>query len=130
MATVMERVQKVLRMEFSPQEIILQPAGGGMVGGWIISESFEELNEVERQQKVWKLFETFLNENERDHIVGFLTFTPLEKRMAFDDDFDEFETPVKQKASSKRARKPVATKGHGVMRRKIVSKGRQTAAVR
>jgi hypothetical protein len=42
METIMERVQKVLRKEFSSKEIILQNAGGGMVGGWIISNAFEE----------------------------------------------------------------------------------------
>jgi len=124
METVKERVQKVLRREFSSNEIILQSAGGGMVGGWIISNSFEELNEAERQQKVWKLFNACLNEKDRHRIVGFLTFTPLEKRMAFDEDVDDFAAP------SKRAKKPMATRGNGVMRRKTMSKGRQTAAAR
>ena len=103
METVKERVQKVLRMEFSPNEIILQSAGAGMVGGWIISNSFEELNEAERQQKVWKLFDIFLNEKDRNRIVGFLTFTPLEKRMAF----DESETAAKRSLSSKRKKTTV-----------------------
>jgi hypothetical protein len=96
----MERVQKVLRMEFSPKEIILQNAGGGMVGGWIISNSFEDLTAEERQQKIWKLFDTNLTERDRGRIVGFLTFTPLEKKMAFDDDFDRLDRPLRRKASS------------------------------
>jgi len=124
METIMERVQKVLRKEFSPKEIILQNAGAGMVGGWIISNSFEDLTAEERQQRIWKLFDASLTEKDRRHIVGFLTFTPLEKRMAFDDDFDDFAVP------SKRAKKPMATRNNGVMRRKIVSKSGQTAAAR
>lgn len=100
METFMTRIQKVLRREFSSKEIILQAAGGGMVGGWIISDSFGDLTAEERQQKVWKLFDTYLQEKDRSRIVGFLTFTPLEKRMAFDDDFDESEMSAKRKLSA------------------------------
>ncbi|MGH7453586.1 MAG: hypothetical protein ACRENG_19715 [bacterium] len=102
----------------------MQSAGGGMVGGWIISKSFAKLTEFERQQKVWKLFDTYLNEKDRHRIVGFLTFTPMEKKMAFDDDSDDFTAP------SKRARKPMATRGNGVMRRKSMNKSKQAAAAR
>ena len=124
METIIERVQKVLRKEFSLKEIILQNAGAGMVGGWIISNSFEDLTAEERQQRIGKLFDTFLTEKDRRHIVGFLTFTPLEKKMAFDDDGDDFAVP------SKRVRKPLASRGNGVMRRKTISQGRQKAAAR
>jgi hypothetical protein len=99
METILKRVQKVLRKEFSPEEIILQNAGGGMVGGWIISNAFEDLTAEERQQKIWKLFDTNLTAKDRGHIVGFLTFTPLEKKMAFDDDFDDFDGSAKKKSS-------------------------------
>lgn len=91
----MERVRKVLQKEFSAKEILLQNASGGMVGGWIISKSFDGLDGMERQQKVWKLFDTYLNEKDRVRIVGFHTFTPLEKKTAFDDDFEEFEASSK-----------------------------------
>jgi len=124
METLIERVQKVLRKEFSPKEIILQNAGGGMVGGWIISNFFEDLTAEERQQRIGELFDTFLTEKDRRHIVGFLTFTPLEKKMAFDDDVDDFAAP------SKRAKKPMVTRGNGVMRRKTMGKGKQTAVAR
>ncbi len=124
MENIMIRVHQALRREFSPKEILLQSAGGGMVGGWIISKSFARLTEIERQQKVWKLFDLYLNEKERRRIVGFLTFTPLEKKMAFDDDFDDFAAPAKK------SRKPMATRNNGVMRRKAASKSRQTAEAR
>jgi hypothetical protein len=124
METLIERVRKALRREFLSKELLLQNAGGGMVGGWIISDSFDGLDGMARQQKVWKLFDSYLNEKDRNRIVGFHTFTPLEKKMAFDDDDDDgFAAP------SKRAKKPIATGGNGVMRRKTMSK-RQTAAAR
>jgi acid stress-induced BolA-like protein IbaG/YrbA len=107
METVMERVRKVLRKEFSAKEILLQNAGGGMVGGWIISESFEDLTAQERQQTIWKLFDTYLNEKDRNRIVGFHTFTPLEKKWIFDEDFDGLKRPATKKTSS--ARKKIMT---------------------
>ncbi len=125
MGNIMIRVHKALRQGFSPKEILLQSAGGGMVGEWIISKSFARLTEFERQQKVWKLFDMYLNEKDRRRIVGFLTFTPLEKKMAFEDDFDDFA------ASSKRAKKPMATRRNNrVVGTKTVSKRKQTAAAR
>ncbi|MCI0697466.1 hypothetical protein L0337_36340 [candidate division KSB1 bacterium] len=102
----------------------MQSAGGGMVGGWIISKSFAKLTEFERQQKVWKLFDMYLSEKDRHRIVGFLTFTPMEKKLAFDDDSDDFT------ASSKRVRKPITTRGNSVTRRKSMNRSRQTAAAR
>jgi len=43
MTTLMERVQKVLEKEFSPKEILLEPARRGMVDGWIISKSLMKI---------------------------------------------------------------------------------------
>jgi len=48
MATLMTRVQKVLEKEFSPKEILLEPARRDMVDGWIISKSFDGLSDLER----------------------------------------------------------------------------------
>jgi len=121
METLMERVRKVLRKEFSSKELLLQNAGGGMVGGWITSDSFDGLDVMKRQQRIWKLFDSYLNEKDRRRIVGFHTFTPLEKKMAFDDDFDELDgQPVKKKSVSaskktttvRRARNGVANRRH------------------
>jgi hypothetical protein len=56
MATLIERVQKVLEEEFSRKEILLESAGRGKVDGWIISKSFDGLSGLERQQKIHRLF--------------------------------------------------------------------------
>ena len=117
MEKVMDRVQKALRKEFSSKEILLEPAGKGMVGGWIISKSFDRLTEIERQQKVWRLFDMYLNEKDRDRIVGFLTFTPLEKKMAFDDDSDEFRLPLKKKPSSMKKKTTTAGRARNGVRK-------------
>jgi len=96
MENLIERVRKVLRKEFLSRELLMQNARGGMIGGWIISDSFTGLDVMKRQQRIWKLFESYLNEKDRNRIVGFHTFTPLEKKMAFDDDLDEL--PAKKKS--------------------------------
>jgi len=124
METIMTRVQKALQKEFAHNGITLKPVSGGMIAGWIISKSFEGLSGMERQQTIWKLFEAYLDEKDRARLGVFLTFTPLEKKMAFDDDVDDFVAP------SKRAKKPMTTRNNGVMRRKTVSKSRQAAAAR
>jgi len=55
---------------------------------------------MERQQKVWKIFDERLNENDRARIAVILTFTPLEKKRIFDDEFDAFDEPMKRKSIS------------------------------
>jgi hypothetical protein len=102
METVMKRVQKALQKEFSPKGILLDDAGEGFVGGWIISKSFEGLDGTQRQKKVRKLFDKYLDEKDRARLAVFLTFTPLEKKTIFDDDFDAFKTFSKKKSSSTR----------------------------
>jgi len=124
MEAIMKRIQKALERRFSSKEISLEPVWGRMIAGWVISKSFDGLTGAERQRKVWSLFEKHLDEKDRARLGIFLTFTPLEEKGVLDEGFDDFA------ASSKRAKKPVATKSNGVMRRKTMSKGRQTAAAR
>jgi acid stress-induced BolA-like protein IbaG/YrbA len=109
MATLMERVQEVLEKEFLPKEILLEPAGRGMVDGWIISKSFDGLSDLARQQKIHELFAKYFNENERRRILTIFTLTPLEKRILIDEDPDGFELPSRKKSSS--ARKKTTTVG-------------------
>lgn len=100
METVMKRIQKALQKEFSPKGIILDDAGEGYVGGWIISKTFEGLDGTQRQKKVRNLFDKYLDEKDRARLAVFLTFTPLEKKALFDDDFDVFKTTSKKRSSS------------------------------
>lgn len=100
METVIKRVQKALRREFSSREIRVESAGRGKVDGWIISKSFEGVKEAERYQKVWKLIEAALPEKDRNRILGFFLFTPLEEKMIFDENFDILANDRKRKASS------------------------------
>lgn len=131
METIMKRIQKALERRFSSKEIILEPVWGGMIAGWVISKSFDGLSGAERQRKVWSLFEKYLDKKDQARLGIFLTFTPLEEKRVFDEDFDEFAAPEKKKAPSTRAKKSVATRrSNGVMGRKTMNKSKQTAAAR
>jgi hypothetical protein len=105
METIVTRVQKVLQMEFSPREIRLESAGRGKVSGWIISKSFDELTDDERYQKVWRLLDAYLSKKDRDRILGFFTFTPLEEKMISDENFDILDTSSRKKSSSVRKKR-------------------------
>jgi len=102
MATLMERTQKVLEKDFSPKEILLEPAGRGMVDGWIISKSFDGLSSFERQQKIHKLLDKHFSGKDRRRILTIFTLTPLEKKIIIDEDPDRFELPTMKKSSSAR----------------------------
>jgi hypothetical protein len=58
----------------------------------------------------------FLNEKDRRRIVGFLTFTPMEKKMAFEDDLDAFT--MLSKRSSKGTKKTTNGRKNGRLGRK------------
>jgi hypothetical protein len=97
MRTVTHRIQKALQKKFSSRGILLEDAGDGFVGGWIISKSFEGLDGSQRQKRVWSLFDKYLDEKDRTRLGIFLTFTPLEKKAIFADDDNEFAQPAKKK---------------------------------
>jgi hypothetical protein len=109
MEAIITRVQKALRKEFSPREIFLNPVGRGKFSGWIISKSFDKLTDDERHRKVWRLIKANLTDRDRNRILGFFTFTPVEEKMLFDKNFDIFKASLQKKLSS--AKKKAATAG-------------------
>jgi len=124
MATLMARVQKVFEKEFSPNEILLESAGHGMVDGWIISKSFDGLSGLERQQKIHRLLNEHFNAPDRRRILTIFPLTPLEKRVIIDEDPEgSIQLPVQKNSSfasrtTKRARNAVAN------RRRLSDNGR------
>ena len=112
MEPIITRVQKALRKEFSPREIRLNHVGRGKYSGWIISKSFDALNDDERYEKVRKLVEAYLTEKDRNRILGFFLFTPLEEKMIFDENFDILQ-PKKKKLSSQKKKAVASAKKNG-----------------
>jgi len=130
MATLMTRVQKVLEKQFSPKEILLEPAGRGIVDGWIISKSFDGLSELERQQKLHGLLEKHFNTQDRRRILTIFTLTPLEKRIIIDEDPEgSIQWPTKKNLSSVNGTTRRAHNG-AANRRRPAGNGRVTSKVR
>lgn len=119
MATLMDRVQKVLEKEFSAKEILLEPAGRGMVDGWIISKSFDGLSEMERQQKIHQLFAKSFDEKERRRILTIFTLTPLEKKILIDEESPGMGFPSKKKAFSAKTKTATAGRTRNGVRNKL-----------
>jgi hypothetical protein len=116
MEPVMQRIQKALRKEFPSKGILLEDAGDGFVGGWIISKSFEGLDGAQRQKRVWNLFDKYLDHKDRDRLAVFLTFTPIEKKEIFAEDIDE--KPAKKKSLSARKKSMAVGRKNGGVRQK------------
>ncbi len=118
MATLIERVQKVLEEEFSCKEILLESAGRGKVDGWIISKSFDGLSGLERQQKIHRLFGQYFNEKDRRRILTIFTITPLEKKILIDEDANGVEMPSMKKALFTSKRTTTTRRAHDGVRNK------------
>ncbi len=113
MERVMQRIQSALQKEFSSKGILLEDAGDGFVGGWIISKSFEGLDGAQRQKRLWNLFDKYLDEKDRTHLAVFLTFTPLEKKTIFEENDDALEKDSKRKSLSERKKTSVVARKNG-----------------
>lgn len=74
-----QRIYHALAPEFSKFEILLETTAQRKVGGFVISPSFQGNTQLARQQRVWRLLEKKLKQNELHRIVGILTFTPDER---------------------------------------------------
>jgi hypothetical protein len=132
METIMKRVQKALTHGFTPKEIILAPVWGGMIAGWVISKSFEGLTGIERQKKVRRLFDEYLSEKDQARLGIFLTFTPLEEKMLFDEDFDELDGLVKKKsvAAGKKATTTGRAQNGVINKRRLLGNGHVARKIR
>jgi acid stress-induced BolA-like protein IbaG/YrbA len=53
----------------------------GNIGGILISEAFQGMDETARQELVWSKLKLKLTEDERRHIVSLITVTPDEEKM-------------------------------------------------
>ena len=53
----------------------------GNIGGILISEVFQGMDETARQELVWSKLKLKLTEDERRHIVSLITVTPDEEKM-------------------------------------------------
>lgn len=78
----MAKLKTVLSAQFpAPAEIHLEPAPDGeRVKGVLISESFAEEDDADRQDRLWDILEENLSQTEQRRVLSILAFTPEEYR--------------------------------------------------
>jgi hypothetical protein len=59
---------------------------GGAVSGFVLWEGFDELDQVDRQQKLWGAIRSGLSEEEQDSVSAIFTLTPMEFELTNDED--------------------------------------------
>lgn len=82
-----QKVKNILLNLFSESELKLETEPDGRVSGFIISDKFIDVDELERQHMIWKLLRPNITKSERSQIIGFLTFTPLGYEVYSEQDF-------------------------------------------
>jgi acid stress-induced BolA-like protein IbaG/YrbA len=70
-----QKLEKAIDAIVPDSMIKLETIEDGKVGGTIISNYFEEMAQLDRQNFVWDNLETVLSKEETDKIVLLLTFT-------------------------------------------------------
>jgi acid stress-induced BolA-like protein IbaG/YrbA len=82
-AQVTERkVRGILLAAFPGMKIdeLKRPYPGGKIGGVLIWRGFKDLEQVDRQEKVWEALRAKLTEEERESLSLMITLTPDELR--------------------------------------------------
>jgi acid stress-induced BolA-like protein IbaG/YrbA len=73
-----KKISKVLRQKFPDARVSLdQP--GERVSGMMVWKGFEGLEQLDRQDRVWKVLRAKLSRDEQLRIAAILTMTPLER---------------------------------------------------
>lgn len=77
-----EKLEQVLQKEISPlDEVNLYPAPDGKkVKGYLISETFAGMEDADRQDHLWDIFEANFDSTEQRRILSILAYTPEEYR--------------------------------------------------
>jgi stress-induced morphogen len=73
-----KKVKDILSTLFAEHELRLETEPDGRVGGFIVSEKFVDVDDLDRQRMIWPLLREKLTQSERAQIWGLLTFTPVE----------------------------------------------------
>ncbi|MEK7728788.1 MAG: hypothetical protein AAB354_10275 [candidate division KSB1 bacterium] len=84
MATPMMRIKKVIEEKLRPQGVKLSRMRGGRIYGWVISEAFEGVSEVDRFQKIWKPLDRHLASKDHAQISILFGVTPSEHTKLFE----------------------------------------------
>jgi acid stress-induced BolA-like protein IbaG/YrbA len=76
-AELAEKVKSILEHGFEPAEIGLSTRNS--IVAWVISEHFESMDDLERQEAVWNLLDKSLSPEERRAVAIVVALTPKER---------------------------------------------------
>ncbi len=83
-----QELRKTLNdLGFADHDIHLESTSAGKVGGWVVSDRFDDMSQIERQDWLWARLRERLSPDKLAKIVAILTMTPLEVA----EDVDEVE---------------------------------------
>ncbi len=78
METLEQKVKRILVEYFDENEIQFDDNPDGRVSGFIISEKFLDVDDLERQIKISGILRKSLSVPEQKKVMGFFPFTPEE----------------------------------------------------
>ena len=86
MEKLIKRLKTLLRRNFKGAEVTLEQASpDSKVGGYLIWDGFQEMDQLERQHQMWEVFRAHLSPEERQKLTAILTLTPEEMAVAQED---------------------------------------------
>ncbi len=82
MAFKEELIEALSQSGLEAPEFDLEESPGGKVGGFVISESFEGMPQLDRQNMLWHYLDSKFDQEKRAKIVVLVTITPTEAKAA------------------------------------------------
>lgn len=68
----------LLKLGFDEEELFLEVTERGNIGGYILSDRFDNQSQVERQEWLWSKLDSQLSGQTRQRVIAILTMTPEE----------------------------------------------------
>jgi stress-induced morphogen len=76
--SLMKKLPEVLKKKFPKATLELEKSGPGKVAGFLIWPDFAGMEQIKRQEALWKVLKRELNPDELSQITAILTMTPEE----------------------------------------------------
>ncbi len=73
-----EKVKAILEEAFAPTEVGVSTRDAIVI--WVISDRFEDMDDLDRQDAIWDLLEKKLNREERRAVSIVVALTPKERQ--------------------------------------------------
>lgn len=73
------KVKRALKeLGLAALKIEIERTASGKIAGVVISPSFQDYDQIDRQEMIWRKLEERLTDEEQLHVVSLITVTPLE----------------------------------------------------